>query len=159
MAPELVVVASPRLIGEGRVIQSPADCLTYPLLQDPDRRDWPLWLEAHGVTSGNADRGPAFSDDHLLVRALYAEEEIAAGRLVKVLDIRWPTEFAYYLAGTASGFAKPSARRFAAWLASELGEPASGHSGSVTAPASSSANPGFQATSQRWPSRSRKYPE
>lgn len=135
MAPDLVVVASPKLIGSGGPIRSPADCLAYPLLQDPDRKDWPLWFEAHGVMAENAGNGSAFSDDHLLVRAavagqglalvrdIYAADDIAAGRLVKVLDIRWPTEFAYYLVGAPGTFAKPSAKRFAAWLATEVCEP------------------------------------
>lgn len=135
MAPELVVVASPALIGPGPPIRSPSDCLSYPLLQDSDRREWSLWFEAHGVTAQNAGRGPAFSDDQLQVRAavagqglalvrdIYADEELSAGRLAKVLDIRWPTEFAYYLAGTRRGFTRPSVKRFAEWLVGEAREP------------------------------------
>lgn len=136
MAPELIVVASPKLLRSGPPIATPADCLNYPLLQDPGRQDWPLWFEAHGVASDRADRGPAFADDHLLVRAavsgqglalvrdIYADDEIRSRRLVKALDIRWPTEFGYYLAGLASTFAKPSIRRFAEWLATEARKPA-----------------------------------
>jgi LysR family glycine cleavage system transcriptional activator len=131
MAPELIVIASPKLIQTGPPIAAPADCLAYPLLQDPDRQDWPLWFEAHGVTAEGADRGPSFSDDHLLVRAaaagqglalvrdIHADEEIRTGRLVRALDISWPTTFAYYLAGTRSSFAKPAARTFAEWLTDE----------------------------------------
>jgi LysR family glycine cleavage system transcriptional activator len=131
MAPELIVVASPRLLRSGPRIGTPADCLAYPLLQDPGRHDWPLWLEAHGVASDRGDRGAAFADDHLLVRAaasgqglalvrdIYADDEIRTGRLVKALDIRWPTKFGYYLAGLPPTFAKPFVRRFAEWLAGE----------------------------------------
>ena len=131
MAPRLAVIASPRLIRTGPPIRNAADCLQYPLLQDSGRHDWPLWFAAHGIDATDADRGPAFSDDHLLVRAaaagqglalvrdIYLNEEVAAGRLVSPLDIRWPTEFAYYLVGTRAGFAKPAARRFADWLVHE----------------------------------------
>jgi LysR family glycine cleavage system transcriptional activator len=138
MAPALVVVASPELIGSGRPIQAPSDCLSYPLLHDPDRQDWPLWFEAHGVAAEVTSKGPAFSDDHLLVRAavtgqglalvrdIYAAEDIEAGRLFSVLDLRWPTEFAYYLVGAPRTFAKPSVKRFAEWLTEEASEPASG---------------------------------
>ncbi len=126
MAPRLAVIASPQLVHAGPPIRKPADCLQYPLLQDSGRNDWPLWFAAHGVDAPNADRGPAFSDDYLLVRAaaagqglalvreIYVNEEVAAGRLV-----RCPTEFAYYLVGTRAGFAKPAARRFADWLVRE----------------------------------------
>lgn len=131
LAPEMIVVASPKLLRAGAPIRKPADCLAYPLLQDPGRQDWALWLEAHGVASEGADRGPSFSDDHLLARAavagqglalvrdIHADEELRAGRLVKALDIGWPTDFAYYLVGTRSSFAKPPVRRFAEWLTSE----------------------------------------
>jgi len=131
MAPRLVVVASPRLIRASEPIRTPADCLKYPLLQDSGRHDWPLWFAAHDIDAKDADRGPAFSDDHLLVRAaatgqglalvrdIYLDEEVEAGRLVSPLDIRWPTEFAYYLVGTRASFARPAARRFADWLVHE----------------------------------------
>lgn len=132
MAPELIVVASPDLVRQGPPIRAPADCLNYPLLQDPGRQDWPLWFKAHNVETGSADRGPSFADDHLLVRAatsgqglalvrdVYAEDDLRAGRLVRVLDIRWPTKFGYYLCGTPASLAKPPARRFADWLAGEF---------------------------------------
>ena len=111
MAPVLVPVASPALMAGQPPIATPADCLRYPLLHDTDRADWPLWLAAHGAQDGSADaaralRGSAFEDDFLLIRAaeagqglalvpqLYAQEEIAAGRLVQVLDLPWPARFA-----------------------------------------------------------------
>jgi len=131
MAPRLAIIAGPELVRKGAPIRKPADCLRYPLLQDSSRHDWPMWFAAHGVEAADADRGTAFSDDYLLVRAaaagqgialvreIYVNEEIAAGRLVSPLDIRWPTEFAYYLIGTRAGFAKPAARRFTDWLVHE----------------------------------------
>mgnify|MGYP003608193633 FL=1 len=112
MAPVLVPVASPALMAGQPPIATPADCLRYPLLHDTDRADWPLWLAAHGAPDGSADaaralRGSAFEDDFLLIRAaeagqglalvpqLYAQEEIAAGRLVQVLDLTHKPSFAY----------------------------------------------------------------
>lgn len=141
MAPRLAVIASPQLIRPDAPIRDAADCLQYPLLQDSSRHDWPLWFAAHGIEAANADHGPAFSDDHLLVRAaaagqglalvrdIFLSDEIEAGQLVSPLNIRWPTEFAYYLVGTRAGFAKPAARRFTDWLVDQLretGEP-TGH--------------------------------
>ncbi|MDD5036529.1 MAG: LysR substrate-binding domain-containing protein, partial [Methylococcaceae bacterium] len=48
MSPEMIVVGAPQLLRQGPPIHSPQDCLAYPLLHDSDRRDWGLWLQAHG---------------------------------------------------------------------------------------------------------------
>lgn len=131
MAPELIVVASPGCLAANGPLSSPEDCLRYPLLQDKGRRDWPLWLEAHQVDAPKATEGPSFSDDFLLVRAavsgqglalvrdINAEDEIGSGRLVRALDIGWPTDFAYYLVGLPKTFERRSAQRFADWLVAE----------------------------------------
>ena len=136
MAPVLVPVASPALMAGQPPIATPADCLRYPLLHDTDRADWPLWLAAHGAQDGSADaararRGSAFEDDFLLIRAaeagqglalvpqLYAQEEIAAGRLVQVLDLPWPARFAYYLVARPDAATRPAVQAFIAWICEE----------------------------------------
>lgn len=136
MAPVLVPVASPALMAGQPPIATPADCLHYPLLHDTDRADWPLWLAAHGAPDGSADaaralRGSAFEDDFLLIRAaeagqglalvpqLYAQEEIAAGRLVQVLDLPWPARFAYYLVARPDAATRPAVQAFIAWICEE----------------------------------------
>lgn len=97
LAPELIVVASPALLSGGAPIRVPADCPSFPLLHDLDRQDWQLWFEAHGVRAAKPMKGPAFSDDHLMVRAavagqglalvrdVYAEDDLRTGRLVRAL--------------------------------------------------------------------------
>ena len=117
-------------------IATPGDCLHYPLLHDTDRADWPLWLAAHGAPEGSADaaralRGSAFEDDFLLIRAaeagqglalvpqLYAHEEIAAGRLVQVLDLPWPARFAYYLVARPDAATRPAVQAFIAGICEE----------------------------------------
>ncbi|MDN2710482.1 transcriptional regulator GcvA [Janthinobacterium sp. SUN118] len=132
MAPVLVPVASPALMAGQPPIATPADCLRYPLLHDTDRADWPLWLAAHGAPDEErAARGSAFEDDFLLIRAaeagqglalvpqLYAQEEIAAGRLVQVLDLPWPARFAYYLVARPDAAARPAVQAFMAWIIEE----------------------------------------
>ncbi|MGK5004003.1 LysR substrate-binding domain-containing protein [Janthinobacterium sp. LB2P70] len=136
MAPVLVPVASPALMAAQPPITAPGDCLRYPLLHDTDRADWPLWLAAHGAPDGSADaaralRGAAFEDDFLLIRAaeagqglalvpqLYAQEEIAAGRLVQVLDLPWPARFAYYLVTRPDAATRPAVQAFMAWIREE----------------------------------------
>ncbi|WP_218191361.1 LysR substrate-binding domain-containing protein [Enhydrobacter aerosaccus] len=131
IAPELVVVASPRLLRSGPPLAAPADCLRYTLLHDIDRGDWPLWFEAQGVAVPKRLKGPSFSDDHLVVRAavagqglalvrdVYAQDELRSGRLVKALKTRWPARFAYYAVTRAGREHSPALRHFKRWLVEE----------------------------------------
>lgn len=131
MAPVLVPVACPGLIA-GDALDTPQQCLDHPLLHDSDRADWSLWLAAHGVAEDSrAVRGTAFEDDFLLIRAAqagqglalvpleYAREEIAAGRLVQVLDKPWPARFAYYVVTRAQAQERPEVRAFVEWVLEE----------------------------------------
>lgn len=133
MAPVLTPVASPGFLkAHGAVIHEAGDCLGYPLLHDGDRADWPLWLRAHGVADDmRAERGSAFDDDFLLIRAAeagqglalvpqaYAQEEIAAGRLIQVLDKPWPARFAYYAVTRPGAADRPEVRAFLDWIREE----------------------------------------
>jgi LysR family transcriptional regulator, glycine cleavage system transcriptional activator len=104
VAPELIVVASPDLLKNRAPLRRPADCLEFPLLHDLNRQDWPLWFEAHGVTAPHAKKGPAFSESHLIVKAL---------------TVNWPLQFAYYAVATAEAMQKPAVRQFRDWLVEE----------------------------------------
>lgn len=133
MAPVLMPVASPTFMqNQQAVIREARDCLNYPLLHDSDRADWPLWLKAHGVDDdARAERGNAFEDDFLLIRAAeadqglalvpeaYAQDEIAAGRLVQVLDKPWPARFAYYVVSRPGAADRPEVRAFLDWIGVE----------------------------------------
>jgi LysR family glycine cleavage system transcriptional activator len=132
MAPVLLPVASPSLLDAGLPITDPAGCLSYPLLQDSDRADWRLWFKALGVADDpRAERGTAFEDDFLLVRAaiagqgialvrdVYAAEEIASGRLALALDQPWPTVFAYYAVTLPNAAKRPAVQDFIDWLKEE----------------------------------------
>lgn len=132
MAPVLVPVASPGLVAGGGPLKQPQDCLAYPLLHDSDRADWPLWFTAQGAAEDpRAERGTAFEDDYLLIRAAvagqglalvpqqYAREEMAAGRLVQVLDLPWPARFAYYLVTLPDARQRPQVQAFAEWIKQE----------------------------------------
>jgi len=132
MAPVLIPVASPGLMANSHVLQTPEECLTYPLLHDADRADWPLWFAAHNVAEDpRAERGSSFEDDYLLIRAAvagqglalvpeqYAREEIAAGRLVQVLDKPWPARFAYYLVTLPGTLQRPEVQAFTDWIKEE----------------------------------------
>ncbi|HEM8180603.1 TPA: LysR family transcriptional regulator [Providencia rettgeri] len=131
ITPVLLPVMSPDF-PINSAIETPQDCLNYPLLQDNDRMDWSLWLAAHGVeNSERAKRGSAFDDDYLLIRAAiagqglalvpkeYAIQEIEEGRLVQVIDKPWPARFAYYLVMLPESIEKPEVLAFLNWIKSE----------------------------------------
>lgn len=127
-APELIVLASPKLLAKGSPINAPQDCLAYTLLQDSTSTDWPLWFEAHGVNAAGARYGPNFRDDFLVVRATvegqglglisdtYVTDELQKGQLVKALDTKQPTRFAYYAVALPTTFERPAIRTFVSWL-------------------------------------------
>ncbi|AJC21051.1 LysR substrate-binding domain-containing protein [Pandoraea pulmonicola] len=132
IAPVLLPVGSPALLASGKPIRKPSDCLSYPLLQDADRADWKLWLVAHGVANDpRAERGTAFEDDYLLIRAVeagqglglvpqeYAQSEIAAGRLALALNKSWPARFAYYLVMLPDTGKRPEVAAFVEWITAE----------------------------------------
>ncbi|TDS68841.1 LysR substrate-binding domain-containing protein [Comamonas sp. JUb58] len=133
MAPVLTPVASPEFMKAHQVmIHEASGCLAYPLLHDGDRADWPLWLKAHGVAHDErSERGNAFEDDFLLIRAAeagqglalvpqaYAMEEVAAGRLIQVLDKPWPARFAYYAVTRPGTTDRPEVRAFLDWIRAE----------------------------------------
>ncbi|MDO3445503.1 hypothetical protein [Agrobacterium sp. V1] len=56
-----------------------------------------------------AERGPAFEDDYLLVRAAIASQGLA-------LDRPWPTEFAYYAVTSPEAIKRQPIRDFINWL-------------------------------------------
>lgn len=129
MAPVLVPVASPAFMAAIPRLMEPQDCLNFALLHDSDRADWALWLAAHGVAKDpRAERGTAFEDDFLLIRAAeagqglalvaqeYAREEIAAGCLVQVLDKPWPARFAYYVVTRPDAMQRDEVKAFVEWV-------------------------------------------
>lgn len=128
MAPVLLPVISPKLMGRFGPIVNPEDCLRYPLIQDAMRADWSLWFEAHNITSDpRITRGDSFDDDYLLIRAveegrgialiedIYVVDALAAGTLVVALDMPWPSEFAYY-ALTLETADRPEIEVFIRWI-------------------------------------------
>ncbi|MFI4996598.1 MAG: LysR substrate-binding domain-containing protein [Hyphomicrobiales bacterium] len=134
IAPELIVVGSPDLIESRPPLVSPAGCLAFPLLHGLDRADWSLWFEAHGVPAPKRLKGPSFSDDHLLVRAavagqglalvrdVYAGDDLVSGRLVRALEVSWPTQFAYYAVTRPDMGQRPAILQFRKWLIQEARE-------------------------------------
>lgn len=111
-------------------LRQPGDLLQSNLLRHP-WHSWAAWFEAVGVTAGEPQDGPEYSDSSLLIDAAVAGEGVALARGMGVFDrlqdgtlsrpfaISIPDERAYY-------FVRPQGRRdatmneFESWLASEF---------------------------------------
>lgn len=133
LSPALLPVASPALLASGPALLAPEDCLQYPLLQDAERADWALWLQAHGIEPDHRSRrGPSFDEDLLLLRAAVsgqgialvqaqlAEDDLRSGRLVVAVDRPWPSRFAYYLVARKEALKRPQVRAFIDWIEGQL---------------------------------------
>jgi len=131
-APELVLVGSPDVLGKQGALATPADCLRYTLLPDSTGKDWRIWLEAQGVDPRRARYGTCYSNDFLTVKAavegqglallsdVYVKESLAAGQLVRALDVAWPSAFAYYAVARKEVLARPAVAALVAWLQADL---------------------------------------
>jgi LysR family transcriptional regulator, glycine cleavage system transcriptional activator len=111
----------------------PGDLLGLTLLQDAERQDWALWFQAQGVASLThvALSGVSFDDQTLLMRAAASDQGIALvtetlarpelerGALVRVLDVAWPQEFAYWLVCPRVTADQPKVVAFREWLLEE----------------------------------------
>ena len=142
LAPVLLPVASPALLARVAPAATPQDCLRLPLLQDSERSDWRLWFQALGLPSNDQlERGPAFDDDLLLVRAavagqgvalvrdIHAADELADGRLQVVVQAPWPQAFAYYAVTREDMPAErvEGVTAFMDWMRGELRTAGTGH--------------------------------
>lgn len=136
LTPRLLPVCSPDFLRRMRQrglapIRALRDCLDYPLLQDIERVDWPLWLRCHGIEDPRGAAGASFEGDLLLVQAalagqgialvrdIFAAAELAGGRLVCVLDLPWPGQFAYYLVTRPEALRQRKVALFRDWLIGE----------------------------------------
>jgi LysR family transcriptional regulator, glycine cleavage system transcriptional activator len=105
---DMVPVIAPSLLASGIPLAEPADIQQFDLLHEENRKAWAEWFRQANAPEDTCDRGPVFADGGLIMQAalrghgvalcdrIFAEEEIAAGRLVQPFDIG--LQFgAYYL--------------------------------------------------------------
>jgi LysR family glycine cleavage system transcriptional activator len=104
------------------------------LLPDATGKDWSIWFESHGVDAAEAHYATQYGDDILTVKAaiegqglallndIYVKESLASRKLVRVLNTRWPTAFAYYAVALEETLERPSMSAFIKWLKKDLGE-------------------------------------
>lgn len=105
----LIPVCSPTLLTQQRTIESPQDCLTYPLLQDTERNYWKVWMNAFGMGNRKMIQGSSYGDESLLISAacagqgialvnsVFASEALQSKRLVQVTHATSELKFDYFV--------------------------------------------------------------
>jgi LysR family glycine cleavage system transcriptional activator len=106
--PKEIVVAAPALLKRGPPLKTFADLKAHTLLHDDSHRTWTRWLEAVGAKDVNPRRGIVCGDRNSMLAAalegqgvgitseLFAENDLQAGRLVKVFDAEVKATFGIY---------------------------------------------------------------
>jgi LysR family transcriptional regulator, glycine cleavage system transcriptional activator len=106
--PREIVVASPALLTNGPPIKAFTDLKHHTLLHDNSHRSWIRWLDAAGVKGVNPRRGIICGDRNSMLQAalegqgvaiaseVFAANDLANGRLVKVFGQEVASEFAIY---------------------------------------------------------------
>ena len=91
-----------------------------------------MWLKAAGVEGIDSKRGPLFnSSDHALRAAVQgegvvlgssvlADDDVAAGRLIRPFALTIPVDLAYYIVYPPKAPRKPKVKAFRDWLMSQV---------------------------------------
>jgi LysR family transcriptional regulator, glycine cleavage system transcriptional activator len=128
----LLPVCSPALLKRSPRLRRPADLARHVLLCSLHRPDdWPTWLAEAGVAEIDGNDGLKFENSALAYQAAidevgivvaqraFVEDDLRAGRLVEVFDLRAPTGSAYYLAYPAQERVSAKIRAFEDWIVGE----------------------------------------
>jgi LysR family glycine cleavage system transcriptional activator len=124
-------VASPDLIARLGTPSIPADLLRYPLLFRAGSElvpKWDYWFERAGVDVALSHSGTRFPDTNMtieaalagygvaLVRSGHVETELRERRLVRLLDVRYPSPLSYYFVCPKGRERLPAIAGFRRWL-------------------------------------------
>ncbi len=122
----MVVVAAPSLMGT-RTVESPADLVEAPWVEELGTSEASRWLEANGVEPGRRRRRMALPGNMMLDAARngqgiavvvrsFVEADLAAGRLVALFTA--PQTSGYHIV-TRPGVQRPPLKAFVKWLRSQ----------------------------------------
>jgi LysR family glycine cleavage system transcriptional activator len=131
-------VASPDLLAKGRPLRRPADLRHHVLLHSESTRlevnsmaNWEVWLTLLNATGVNAKAGPTFPSSYMLLQAAIhgqgvaltwaalADDDLRAGRLVRLFDRALEGSMSYFALTTQSAARKPKVIAFRDWLVEE----------------------------------------
>jgi LysR family transcriptional regulator, glycine cleavage system transcriptional activator len=129
--PREIVVASPALLKSGPPLKTFADLRSHTLLHDDSYRTWIRWLDTAGIKGVNPRRGIICGDRNSMLQAtldgqgvgiaseVFAANELAAGRLVKVFDTEVAGEYAIFMVCLPRRLSDPVVASALEWLLHE----------------------------------------
>lgn len=131
-------VASPELLAKGPPLQHPRDLARHTLLHSDSVRlevnsmaNWEVWLALLNVTGVNPKGGPTFPSSYMLLQAAMhgqgvaltwaalADDDLRAGRLVRLFDRAIEGSMSYFALTTEAAARKPKVVAFRDWLVQE----------------------------------------
>ncbi len=127
-------VCSVQLIERLGMPASPADLARYPLLlrhEDLLSPQWDTWLAVAGVPDLPLDQGPRFPNSNMalqaaiagqgvaLVRSAHVDSGLSGTGLVRLFDVHYPADSAYYLVCPEGTQRRPRISAFHAWIQAE----------------------------------------
>jgi len=127
-------VCSEQLVKQLGMPTSPAELARYPLLlrhEDLLSPRWDTWLAAAGVPDLPLDQGPRFPNSNMalqaaiagqgvaLVRSAHVDGSLSAAGLVRLFDVQYLAESAYYLVCPEGTQARPRIAAFRDWIQTE----------------------------------------
>jgi LysR family glycine cleavage system transcriptional activator len=129
---EFAPLIAPSLANRLGGIETAADVLRADLLHLGDATDWRRWLQASGLPTAAADKGPVFSDMNLVYAATISGQGVSmgdvlignaameAGQLIRVGDVRITSPEAYYLCTPPQKADMAPALAFRRWIVAAL---------------------------------------
>jgi LysR family transcriptional regulator, glycine cleavage system transcriptional activator len=131
---ELFPVCAPNFRA-GKFPSTPAQLLNLPLLHD-ERQPWSIWFSALGSSAEPTIDGPTYGDGNLLLEAAaaghgialargsFVEQDLAAGRLIRLFDFSAKTRYSHYLVYPAHERLRRTVDLFRQWILDEASEQA-----------------------------------
>ena len=138
LASEVTPVCSPQLLKGNRPLQKPEDIAHFTLLHDDSpllddtHPNWAMWLRAAKVTNVDPSHGLRFDSGSAcinaaiegvgiaLARTALIDNDLAAGRLVKLFELSLPSDLGYYVVYPRRSEKLPKVMAFRDWLFEEV---------------------------------------
>jgi LysR family glycine cleavage system transcriptional activator len=139
LMPEAIIPVAAPSLAEG--VATAADIARRPLLDDELHTgnqiipDWETWLASQGVALAAPLRVQHFGDANLIIQAATAglgialvwrslvEDDLSAGRLVRLLNQAIDTRMAFHLVMPLNRIALPKVKAFREWILETAGRP------------------------------------
>lgn len=134
LSPTVIPVCSPRLLGRSLAPLKPEEVLKYTLLHNTASESgrglpcWAEWFAAAGIKSADTEKGPRFSNAHLVIEAsiagrgvalgveAFSSIDIEAGRLVRPCALSVKRPGAYWCVSPEATVSQPKVRQFRGWI-------------------------------------------